>query len=89
MLMFKWVLDGQEKQGTIDCDRSLLNSKVDEKEGEGVGDAPPSRYDYGKLLDYDPSGIISRNLLEHFVPKHIAAHQWNCYGSENLPSITS
>ena len=66
MLMFKWVLDGQEKQGTIDCDRSLLNRKVDKKEGEGVGDAPPSQYDYGKLLDYDPSGTISRNLLEHF-----------------------
>ena len=30
---------------------------------EGV---PPSRYDYGILPDYDPSGTISRNLLEYF-----------------------
>ena len=40
--------------------------KADEKEGEGVGGAPPSRYDDGILLDYDPSGTISRNLLEYF-----------------------
>ena len=66
MLMPKWVLDDQEKQGTIDCDRSLLNIKVDEKEGEVVGEPPPSRYDYGTLLDYDPSGTISRNHLEYF-----------------------
>ena len=31
-----------------------------------MGEAPPSRYDYGMLLDYDPSGTISRNLLEYF-----------------------
>ena len=31
-----------------------------------MGEAPPSRYDYGILLDYDPSGTISRNLLESF-----------------------
>ena len=27
---------------------------------------PPCRYDYGILLDYDPFGTISRNLLEYF-----------------------
>ena len=31
-----------------------------------MGEAPPSRYDYGIILDYDPSGLISRNLLEYF-----------------------
>ena len=31
-----------------------------------MDETPPSRYDYGILLDYDPSGIISRNLLEYF-----------------------
>ena len=31
-----------------------------------MGEAPPSRYDYGIILDYDPSGTISRNLLEYF-----------------------
>ena len=31
-----------------------------------MGEAPPFRYDYGILLDYDPSGTISRNLLEYF-----------------------
>ena len=31
-----------------------------------MGDAPPSRYDYGILLDYDTSGTLSRNLLEYF-----------------------
>ena len=53
------------KQRTIDCDRSLGNTKIDEKEREGVGEARPSRYDYGILLDYDPSGTVSRNLLEY------------------------
>ena len=65
-LYLNGLLDGQEKQGTVDCDRSLGNKKVDEKELEEVGEAPPSRYDYGILLDYDPSGAISRNLLEYF-----------------------
>ena len=32
-----------------------------------MGEVPPSRYDYGILLDYDPSGTISRNLLEYFL----------------------
>ena len=32
----------------------------------GLDEAPPSRYDYGILLDYDPSETISRNLLEDF-----------------------
>ena len=31
-----------------------------------MGEAQPSRYDYEILLDYDPSGTISRNLLESF-----------------------
>ena len=31
-----------------------------------MGETPPSRYDYGILLDYDPSGAISRKLLEYF-----------------------
>ena len=31
-----------------------------------MGEAPPSRYDYGILLDYDPFGTISRSLLEYF-----------------------
>ena len=31
-----------------------------------MGKAPPSRYDYEILLDYDPSGTMSRNLLESF-----------------------
>ena len=31
-----------------------------------MGEAPPSRYDYEILLDYDPSGTLSRNLLEYF-----------------------
>ena len=31
-----------------------------------MGEASPSRYDYKILLDYDPSGTISRNLLESF-----------------------
>ena len=31
-----------------------------------MGEALPSRFGYGILLDYDPSGTISRNLLEHF-----------------------
>ena len=32
-----------------------------------LGDeAPPSRYDYEILLDYDPSGTICSNLLESF-----------------------
>ena len=31
-----------------------------------MGEAPPSRYDYGILLDYDPSGTMSKNLLEYF-----------------------
>ena len=31
-----------------------------------MGEAPPSQYDYGILLDYDPSGTLSRNLLEYF-----------------------
>ena len=31
-----------------------------------MGEAPPSRYDYGILLDYDPSGTISRNRLDYF-----------------------
>ena len=31
-----------------------------------MGEAPPSRYDYEILLDYDPSGTMSRNLLETF-----------------------
>ena len=64
--MLNRLLDGQEKQTTIDCDQSLGNRKVNEKEGEGVGKAPPSRYDYGILLDFDPSGTMSRNLLEYF-----------------------
>ena len=29
-----------------------------------MGEAPPSRYDYRILLDYDP--LISRSLLEYF-----------------------
>ena len=53
---FNGLLDGQKKQTTIDYDRSLGNRKVDEKEREGVGEAPPSRYDYGILQDYDHSG---------------------------------
>ena len=32
----------------------------------GGDEAPPSRYDYEILLNYDPSGTISRNLLELF-----------------------
>ena len=32
-----------------------------------MGEAPPSLYDYQILLgDYEISGTISRNLLEHF-----------------------
>ena len=31
-----------------------------------MGEAPPSRYDYEILLDYDLSGTISRNPLECF-----------------------
>ena len=31
-----------------------------------MAEAPPSRYDYGILLDYDPSGTISRNRLKYF-----------------------
>ena len=31
-----------------------------------MGEAPPSRYDYEILLDHDPSGTISRHLLESF-----------------------
>ena len=31
-----------------------------------MGEAPPSQYDYGILLDYDPSGTVSCNLLEYF-----------------------
>ena len=31
-----------------------------------MGEAPSSRYDYGILLDHDPSGTLSRNLLECF-----------------------
>ena len=31
-----------------------------------MGEASPSRYDYGMLLDYDPSGTLPRNLLEYF-----------------------
>ena len=44
-------------------------SKVQRKEkpirrsDRGVGEAPPSRYDYQILLDYDPFGTTSRNLL--------------------------
>ena len=30
-----------------------------------MGEASPSRYDYRKRLDYDPSGTIARNLLEY------------------------
>ena len=60
------LLDGQEKQRTIDCDRSLGNRKIGEKEWKGEREAPPSRYHYGILLDYHPSGTISRNLLEYF-----------------------
>ena len=33
---------------------------------KGVGEAPPSRYDYGILLNYDPSGTMSRKRLEYF-----------------------
>ena len=53
-----------------------------------MGEAPPSRYDYGILLDYDSSGTISRNLLEHFSEPPTVADQSNCYGPENLPSRT-
>ena len=31
-----------------------------------MGEAPPSRYDYGIILDYDPSGTMSKNLLDYF-----------------------
>ena len=31
------------------------------------GWARHNRLDYGILLDYDPSGTISRNLLEYFL----------------------
>ena len=51
-----------------------------------MGEASPSRYVYGTLLDYDPSGTISRNLLEYFQNILLAADQSNCYESENLPS---
>ena len=30
-----------------------------------MGEAPPSWYDYGILLDYDPSGTISRSCPEY------------------------
>ena len=35
MLCLNGLLDGREKQRTIDCDRSLGNGKIDEKEREG------------------------------------------------------
>ena len=31
-----------------------------------MGEALPSRFDYGIFLDCDPSGALSRNLLEYF-----------------------
>ena len=31
-----------------------------------MDEVPPSRYDYEILLDYDPSGTISRNFLGSF-----------------------
>ena len=31
-----------------------------------MGEAPSSRYDYKILLDYDPFGTTSRNLMEFF-----------------------
>ena len=51
-----------------------------------MGEAPPSRYNYGIFLDYDLSGTISRNRLEYF--QNTAVDQPNCYGSENLTSRT-
>ena len=72
--MLNRLLDGQEKQTTIDCDQSLGNRKVNEKEGEGVGKAPPSRYDYGILLGFDPSRTMSRKSSGKF-PEHTAADQ--------------
>ena len=31
-----------------------------------MGETPSSQYDYGILLDYDPSGTVPWNLLEYF-----------------------
>ena len=31
-----------------------------------MDEAPTSPYDYEMLLDYDPSGTISKNILEYF-----------------------
>ena len=66
MLMLKWALRWLRKaENNRLCPRSReWNSR---REGvRGVGEVPPSRYDYEILLDYDPSGIISRNRLEYF-----------------------
>ena len=47
-----------------------------------MGEAPPSRYDYEILLDYDPSGTISRNILESFQNILLLTNR------SNLPSRT-
>ena len=47
-----------------------------------MGAAPPSRYDYEILLDYDPSGTISRNRLKSIENILLLTNQ------SNLPSRT-
>ena len=47
-----------------------------------MGEAPPFRYDYEILLDYDPSGTISMNLLESFQNILLLTNR------SNLPSRT-
>ena len=82
MLCLNGLLDGQEKQRSIDCVQSSGNRKADKKEREGVGEAPSSRYEYEILLDYHPSGTISRNLLESFENILLLTNR------SNLPSRT-
>ena len=47
-----------------------------------MDEAPPSLYDYEIVLDYDPSGTISRNLLESFQNILLLTNR------SNLPSRT-
>ena len=64
MLMLKWALRWPRKaENNRLCPKSR-DRNADEKEREGVGEAPPPRYDYEIFLDYDPSGTISGNLVE-------------------------
>ena len=62
------------EMGSLMAKRSREQSTVSEvqgmeksmRRGERGGRGTAVRYDYEILLDYDPSGITSRNRLEYF-----------------------